>query len=427
MRESIASADSLVAFHNSQGEEGRGTLMHLTRNTAVFEVYNPFSILQLSEVLKDLRILRGDRAVYSGRAVVSNLVLTGLMLIVSATLVDPWSDLAGLAPGEGLREEVELFVRDWKSGNTLYPAYQVAVANISTFLSELSRWLDQAEVAASVKTEVQSPDMQKEFLEEVKAPLLLQINDLFAVFEKEASQIPPEEIAVHKVFAHRGLHPLLLCAPFVYRSFTKPLGYAGDYEMVNMILRDPAEGPNTYAKIVNSFALWIPPAMAHRNRIAMLVERLQSEARRAAQEGRPLHVLNVGCGPAEEVARFIRTDPLSERCEFHLLDWNEETCSYARDRILAAMRESGRKPVAVFLDKSIHTLLKEATRGGGSQSSSTIMSMPQACSTTCRIESASGCLSSSAIGRGPGDWSCVQTFTPGIPLAAIWSIFLSGT
>jgi len=70
----------------------------------VFEVYNPYSIVQASEVLTDLRIRRGERQIYKGSAVVSNLISTGLMLIVSASLNDPWSDLVDLSPGSGIAE-----------------------------------------------------------------------------------------------------------------------------------------------------------------------------------------------------------------------------------------------------------------------------------------------------------------------------------
>ena len=96
--------DSLVVFRNSQGISARGVLMRLSRDQIVLEVYNPYSIVQLSEVLQDLQIRRGDRTIYTGRAVVGQLVSTGLLLIVSATLVDPWSDLIDLTPGPELRE-----------------------------------------------------------------------------------------------------------------------------------------------------------------------------------------------------------------------------------------------------------------------------------------------------------------------------------
>lgn len=42
------------------------------------------------------------------------------------------------------------------------------------------------------------------------------------------------------------LYPLLLRAPFVYHTYAKSLGYAGDCEMVDQILFDPCEGPGTY-------------------------------------------------------------------------------------------------------------------------------------------------------------------------------------
>ena len=62
--------------------------MHITGQTAVFEVYSPFSILQLSEVLSDVEILIGERVIYFGRAVVRSLVNTGIMLVIETTLVD---------------------------------------------------------------------------------------------------------------------------------------------------------------------------------------------------------------------------------------------------------------------------------------------------------------------------------------------------
>jgi hypothetical protein len=81
-------SESFVTCANSQSTVVRGTLMHITGQTAVFEVYSPFSILQLSEVLSDFEILIGERVIYSGRAVVRSLVNTGIMLVIETALVD---------------------------------------------------------------------------------------------------------------------------------------------------------------------------------------------------------------------------------------------------------------------------------------------------------------------------------------------------
>ena len=72
---------SFIICRNSHGVELRGTLHRLTRHLAVFEVYNPYSIVQLSEVLSGFRIMMNERMIYSGRAIIANLVNTGIMLI----------------------------------------------------------------------------------------------------------------------------------------------------------------------------------------------------------------------------------------------------------------------------------------------------------------------------------------------------------
>lgn len=362
MEAKIYHTDSVVLFRNSQGNPGQGTLLHLTRNLAVFEVYNPYSLVQLSEVLQDVRILRGEVVYYSGRAVVSNLVSTGILLIVSATLIDPWSELAGFAPGKGLREEVSRFVRGWDAGHRLRPAYQLAVSNLRAFLGEVNRWLEQVETTAKARGPERSVDYEREFFADVEAPLAPKLDELFAAFEREASQVPPEETMSHKAFARREIHPLTLCSPFVHRTYTKPLGYGGDYEMVNIMVENRIQGANVYAKIIDAAHLRSAPAEAHRNRIAMLVEVLQAEAQRLATQGRPLRVLNVGCGPAAEVQRLIREDPLAARCEFDLVDFSEETIGYARQKIAEAQHNGMGEPRLRFIHKSINELLREAVR-----------------------------------------------------------------
>ena len=78
----------------------------------------------------------------------------------------------------------------------------------------------------------------------------------------------------------------MLCSPFAYRTYQKPLGYAGDYEMVNMLLRNPQEGSSVFAKVLNVWFLAQPPAQAHRNRIQYLTQKLMEESARLRPQGR---------------------------------------------------------------------------------------------------------------------------------------------
>src|SRR5690606_6444267 len=143
-------------------------------------------------------------------------------------------------------------------------------------------------------------------------------------------------------------------------SDLKPLGYAGDYEMVNMMFRDRWEGANTYAKVVNSIVIVSGGAEAHRNRIDRLIEYLEAESRRALSNGRRMRVLNVACGPAIELQRFIRESKFADHCRIELLDFIAETLAYTRGRIDAAVEAGGHKPEIIYIHKSIHDLLQEA-------------------------------------------------------------------
>ncbi len=161
----------------------------------------------------------------------------------------------------------------------------------------------------------------------------------------------------------RQFHPLLLCAPFAYRAFSKPLGYAGDYEMVNMMLRNPYEGSSLYAKMLNKTFLGIDPVVAHRNRIKYLHKMLHDESKRCAEKGRRTKVLNLGCGPAVEVQRFIKHNEISEQCDLTLVDFNSETLEYAGKTLEDIRSKQGRKTGIQMIKRSVHQLLKQASQG----------------------------------------------------------------
>jgi extracellular factor (EF) 3-hydroxypalmitic acid methyl ester biosynthesis protein len=131
--------------------------------------------------------------------------------------------------------------------------------------------------------------------------------------------------------------------------------------MVNMMLGDPWQGNNTYAKIINASVLCHDAPRAHRNRIRMLTEILEEEARSRVRQGERLSVLNVGCGPAAEVQRFLEQTDLSDHVDIELVDFNSETLDYARDGLQAIVAEYKRRIGLTFTQRSVNDLIKEAT------------------------------------------------------------------
>ena len=361
------SNESLIVCENSQGVSIRATLLRMTRYFASFEVYNPYSILQLSEVLNSFKIVIDDKTIYSGRAIITSIVNTGLLLVCEASLDDEcWVDVDVLSPAvqiDRLTSDFERLLDDWAKVERISPEMKIIVSDMQALLRDMRRWLEQVEHSLRTISTPERKKMELAILEKLNALVLPITNQLFEKFEGIAGAIQEEVKAVHRAYARRQLHPFLLASPFIYRTFQKPLGYAGDYEMVNMILRDPTEGASLFAKVINTRFVQGAPAEAHRNRIKYLTSILRGETRKRAKAGKITTIFNLGCGPAREIQDFLMFDDLCERSTFTLLDFNDETLAYTGKLLNELKMKYQRQTPITMIKRSVHQILKEGRRG----------------------------------------------------------------
>jgi extracellular factor (EF) 3-hydroxypalmitic acid methyl ester biosynthesis protein len=360
---------SFIVCRTAQGAEVRGTLHRLTRFMAVFEIYNPYSILQLSEVLTDFRVFMNERVVYSARAVIANLVNTGIIVICEASLIEEgWIDIDLFSPvhkRDTLLREFGEFIQETEKIHRVLPGFKVVVADMQIFLTDMRRWMEQVELGVRSLPAMDRLAAEREVLLKLEEPIVMTVIPLMQSVESAATGIPLDLQPVHRSYIKRQLHPIVLCSPFVFRTYHKPLGYAGDYEMVSMMLRDPFEGSTLFAKMLNKLCLEIPPVIAHRNRIDYLRGMLNEEAGRAAAAGKVARIYNLGCGPAQEVQRFISMDAMSDNADFLLLDFNDETVAHAT-RVLEESRARHRRRTGLRIEKrSVQQVLKDGLRHGG--------------------------------------------------------------
>ena len=355
-----------ISCSNSQGVDLVANVLKLQRYSVVFEVYNPYSIVQSSEVLRDFRIFVDQRVIYAGKATVSNLVNTGIFLICEVILEDAWIDVDvfGQRQTASLSGQLNTFFDDWTRSNDIIDPVKLVVAEAENWFVGVQKWLGRIDLGLKSSPGVGREDMEMQILTELKGGVNERLYDLLIDFRKAVEGVDADSAAMHKSYVRRQLHPHLLCSPFLYRTFKKPLGYAGDYEMVNMILRNEFEGASIFAKLFNHMLLQAPPAEAHRNRIDYLVTAITEAAEKMARNGRRLRIMNLGCGPAEEVLRVIRAEEVSNVIDFVLLDFNDETIAYTKARLEEARARFGRTSNITFEKKSVHQVLKMASRGG---------------------------------------------------------------
>jgi extracellular factor (EF) 3-hydroxypalmitic acid methyl ester biosynthesis protein len=361
----LKTVEGMVVCETSGGVEIHGTLVRLTRHAVSFEIHNVSDTLQMSEVLANLKILTRGQPIYSGRAVITNLVEAGPVLLCQANLRDTW---AGISIGALAHQPAQLrgafaeLVQGWEKIYRIQDDYKLVVADIQSFLHELCHWADELEtgIASGGKPDVPA---ERQAVAQLVAPITPCLNHLFERFELCSNRIAPELQPAHGLYAKRQLHPLLLCSPFMHRIYRKPLGYAGDYEMVSMILRDPHEGGSLFAKLLNTWFLSQSPAEAHRNRVKYLTARLREESLRAVRGNRRLRVLNLGCGPAGEVHAFMREDALCNHANLTLLDFNDETIRDTGNALRAVNQQFNRTAEINMVKRSVHQVLKDGSKG----------------------------------------------------------------
>ena len=358
--------DSQVAFYTREGMPLRGVPMRMTRHVVVFELYNPSAMPRLSESLDKFTISFQERTIYSGRAIIRNTVDAGNKVVCEATLNEAdWTevDLSLLEEQHGqIADQFHAFMGEWQKTYLVLPEFKVVAADMQTFFHDLRLWLEQVELGIQSGRPPLRAKLETNLVESLAPSVVKAVDALIDRFEFIVSKLPPESHPVFQAHLRRQLHPYLLTSPFANRAFNKPLGYAGDYQMVDMMLRPPEEGDDLFSKLINIWLLGQTPAQAHRNRVLHLKKRLMDEAMRAKFANQRLQVLNLGCGPAGEIQDFLKTQEISQLVDFTLVDFNAETLDYLRNRLMLA--NAGNKTGHFrMLQKSVYQILKDHGKG----------------------------------------------------------------
>jgi extracellular factor (EF) 3-hydroxypalmitic acid methyl ester biosynthesis protein len=142
------------------------------------------------------------------------------------------------------------------------------------------------------------------------------IDDIRQTFTLLAEDLDPAAYAKCKARCADLLHPTLKESPFLCRALEKPLGYAGDFEMMNMLYRDPWEGRTPLGRALNVCFTNEPAAVANKNRIAYLGELIREKSGQNR-----VRIASIGCGPAKEIEELLRESPeLGPRLDITLVD-----------------------------------------------------------------------------------------------------------
>lgn len=368
-----SAADSQISFQTSDDVKLNGMPSSFTRLAAVFEIYGGSPALRASEVLTAFEIRLHGQTIYSGKAVVHSLVNIGAKMICEVVLSEAGWKISVGASMSGQSETVAVefgrFLKDWQKIYRVSAEFKVVVADMQAMLQDLQLWLNRVELKFHALPVHERVKAERQLLEEVGKLFVPAFDMLHERLEAISAKVGADLRPAHRVFIQRQLHPLMLCSPFGYRAYSKPLGYAGDYGMVNMIALDPFQGPTLFAKMVNLWFLSQWPSKAHRNRLNYLKNLLETETLRVCRErkARPARIFNFACGPALEVQNFLADFEACDAAELTLADFNQETLDHLEGLAKAIKARRRISATLHFQKKNVLQLFKENARQAGAK------------------------------------------------------------
>lgn len=350
--------ESVVECVTATGERIEGQLVRLGRFDAVWTASSCFEQLRTSQTLASLKITSDKRLLYEGRATVRKLVDTDTGLLCEVALDEAGVNLETLPSLE--LESFDDFRRQWLSTYRIAPEFKAVIADVSILLDNVRSWMNQVAITIQAVEPKHAAQREQEFLERVNAKVIASFNSQHERFEELAYAVSPEMRGAHQHHAWRMWNSFFISTPFGHRTFHKPLGYAGDFEMMAMIHRNAPEGGTLFTKAMHLLLVSQWPAESVRNRIAHLGEMLVNETARAVRSGRRARILNLGCGPAREVQDFMRRSALSDHADFVLLDFNEDTIRDTGQNLNNLKRSLSRQTGIEMRQMSVHQVLRSA-------------------------------------------------------------------
>jgi hypothetical protein len=161
-------------------------------------------------------------------------------------------------------------------------------------------------------------------------------------------------MAAAKRFTELLLTPELMAGPFWRRAYEKPLGYPGDFEVMNYIYDWGREGETLYGQLAHRLGIRTAECVA--TRMAMVRQVIAGVVSAGGEQ--PARITSLGCGSAREVSDYLRLRSLPRQVRFTLVDQDHSALSRAYEASYPeVLRLAGQAQVSC-LQASFTQLLK---------------------------------------------------------------------
>jgi hypothetical protein len=187
------------------------------------------------------------------------------------------------------------------------------------------------------------------------------LDPLLGVLECEIGYASTATWRVASRYFHERFGALVDLSPFAGRCFHKPLGYAGDFEMMNIVYRNESLGGTLFGRSLSRVVLDSDAGCAVRHRANYLARKIEA-AIAHGERHRPVRILSVAAGPAIELQLLLRSEAgllQAGRVEIVLIDQDGGALEHASQRIQALAARAGVDVAVRCIKTSISSVIAD--------------------------------------------------------------------
>ncbi|MCX7662122.1 MAG: response regulator, partial [Candidatus Omnitrophica bacterium] len=207
-----------------------------------------------------------------------------------------------------------------------------------------------------------NPDKQIEFIEKNKKEIFKELDIYFEKTWNIVKNLPKERYLIYQKYYQQKLGYLLLDPIETNRHvYRKPLGYPGDYIMMNYIYDYHGNknylGNSSYEKLINNYTCNIAISCSNIKRKEFLKEKIIETLNRKDNS----KILSVACGPARELIELLKENRIDKPLVFTALDFEKRALEFIKEQIDKIERKNRRFLSIEYLCRDITSIIRDKT------------------------------------------------------------------
>jgi extracellular factor (EF) 3-hydroxypalmitic acid methyl ester biosynthesis protein len=304
--------EKIVRFHDFQDIERTCQVRDFSRTGLSFLLEDGSLTFRIGDVISDIRFFSYSKEVHSGGATIIHILdeYQGDKVIsrIGCRFENPM-DISTIISGDKvtkLKNEYSDFIHTLAVEDNHNKEFVHLASHLHYLLTNFRNKLKDEEEKIQDEEEPLRT-MLYETLRSLTYDALGEVNSRFCdQFTSVTAQFTDsKEHFIHREYFQRILGEFFIHSTLFERAYTKPLGYAGDFEMMNIIYRNEYEGKDIFSQVMNKVDCDSSAARAVRNRREYFFRKI-SQACTSAPGDSVCKIVSVACGPCVEMADFLR-------------------------------------------------------------------------------------------------------------------------